>query len=66
MLRVEWVTDQVRWRKGRGGWGKGVVGEGWYLDGRRRVIGFVMVVVMAVVVMVVVDVVVEWDRFGWM
>jgi hypothetical protein len=36
------------------------------LDGRRRVIGFVMVVVMAVVVMVVVDVVVEWDRFGWM
>lgn len=44
MLRVEWVTDQVRWRKGRDGGWKGVdweevaVGEEVvYLKGRRIV-----------------------------
>jgi hypothetical protein len=41
MERVEWVTAQVRWRKGSGGGvkgsGGGVVEE--YLEGRRMVMG---------------------------
>jgi hypothetical protein len=38
MARVEWVTDQVRWRKGRGGGVKVVfVEELVYLEGRRIV-----------------------------
>lgn len=48
MGRVLWVTDQVRWRKGRvggvKGWSEGVVGEE-YFEGRRRVIGVADVVV---------------------
>lgn len=41
--RVEWVTVQVRWRKGRGGGVKGgggvVGGVVVYLEGRRMVMG---------------------------
>jgi len=41
MGRVLWVTDQVRWRKGRGGGVNGSVvgGVDEYFEGRRRVIG---------------------------
>lgn len=57
MRSVEWVTVQVRWRKSRGGGVKGAGGvddgsvaeaveeaeEEWeYLEGRRRVMGGVM------------------------
>jgi hypothetical protein len=50
ILRVEWVTVQVRWRKGRGGGVKDgvVVRVVVYLEGRRMVIGDGEGVVMVV------------------
>ena len=58
IVRVEWVTDQVRWRNGSGGGGKvslleeeGVVVV--YLEGRRIVGGMVGVLVGGLVAVLV-------------